>query len=111
MSCIADTIVAFSVCDEDRVHDITEYFESIDQVPPVFLDDDTNPRKYGGTYAIQRTVMVGAYNYLDIDALVQFMESLTWINPEDVQLLIANEHDEPHVFSERLNRKNMKERS
>ena len=106
MSHVSNTIISFSVSDAPRVEDITGYFLGIgEDMPPVWLD---KTKAYGGTKALEKTIMVGAMNYMQIDKLAKFMESLEWYIPEDVQLLVADEHDEPKIFTERLNRENLK---
>jgi hypothetical protein len=102
---VADTIISFSVLDEWRIKDVFDYFAALDypERPPVVVQD----AGCGGRYALQHTMLIGAFNYLDIDALVAFLEGLEWYLPDDVQLLIADEHDEPHIFTERLHRERM----
>jgi len=111
MSYVSNIIISFSVSDEDHVLDIKKFFvETFKDVPPKDLDESTGLAHYGGSKALEKTVMVGAHNYLKIDTLVKFMESLGWFIPEDVQLLVCDENDEPSIFTERLHRENMKPR-
>lgn len=110
MGHVYNVIISFSVSDVDRVQDITRFFkEVLNDSPPVDLDSP-RPVTYGGTKALEKTVMVGAHNYLRLDELVEFMESLGWHIPEDVQLLVDAEDNEPSIFTERLNRDNLKTR-
>ena len=104
MSHIADVIVAFACLDEAHVPRIQAHFTANNFAAPILLDDVLKNTRT----APQRTVLFGAYNYLDIGALVAFLESLEWELPDAVQLLVADEHDEPHVYTERLHRNRLK---
>jgi hypothetical protein len=48
----------------------------------------------GGRKAFQAVVLLGAFNYLDIDDLVNAIAAQRWEAPEDVQLFIKREHDD-----------------
>jgi len=47
----------------------------------------------GGNKAMQVDVFMAAINYLNIDAFVEWFRGVEWQDPECVQLLIKNEHD------------------
>jgi hypothetical protein len=112
MSCDYNIIISFSIADEPRVNAITAYFESLAdcQRAPVWIDDTERlPSKwYGGTRAFGKTLMLGAFHNLDLPKLIAFMESLEWYIPEDVQLLVVYENDDPNIFTDRLNHANLK---
>ena len=48
----------------------------------------------GGGNAMECDVYAGAFNCLEIDKLLEAFHSCTWENPESVQLLIRDQHDE-----------------
>lgn len=48
----------------------------------------------GGDKAMQCDVFIGAINYLDINGFIEVFKSIKWEYPEDIQLLIKDEHDD-----------------
>jgi len=49
------------------------------------------PGWYGGSKHLETGLLVGAYNHLDLAALLAFMQHMRWHDPEDVQLLVKEQ--------------------
>lgn len=63
----------------------------------VSVDDDSLPRGwYGGNKMLETSIAIGAFNYLDLDALVQHLQSLFMICQflSDVQLMIKEQNED-----------------
>lgn len=105
MSHVTDIIIAFSVSDKDRAHDIEGFFAEKGDNPPKLINHDG----HGGNAALQRSVMIGAHNHFNrLPELISFLKGLTWYFPEDVQLLVCFEHADPHTFQEQLGHAKLK---
>lgn len=61
----------------------------------VSVDDEALPRGwYGGSKMVEANIFLGAFNYLDLQALISFMkEQINWVNPECVQLISKEQDD------------------
>src|SRR5262249_51788655 len=58
----------------------------------VSVEDAQLPRGwYGGTKYLEASLAQGAFNHLDLDALVAHLRTIEWPNPEDVQLLVREQ--------------------
>jgi hypothetical protein len=49
------------------------------------------PGWYGGSKHLETGLLVGAYNHLDLAALIAFMQQMQWNDPEDVQLIVKEQ--------------------
>ena len=50
---------------------------------------------YGGGKLLEVNLFIGAYNYLDLDALIDFMKNnIDWDSPASVQVIVKRQHDE-----------------
>jgi len=78
-----------------------------DQPGFVLVDDEKLPRGwYGGTKMLECDLAIGAFNYLDVGALILYLRTLDWPERGDVQLMVK-EQDESNfrlinVFPEEL---------
>lgn len=108
MSHVADMILAFEILDEINIPLIDAYFVALGEKPPIHVQG-TQDR--GGRWAFQHIILAGAYNYLDIPKFVDFLETLEWAEPQYVQLLIKDEHDEPAILTDRIVRERLKSKS
>ena len=50
------------------------------------------PGWYGGRKHLETGLLVGAYNHLDLAALLAFMQQMEWKDPEDVQLIVKEQN-------------------
>jgi hypothetical protein len=62
----------------------------------VSVETESLPKTwYGGSKFLEVNLFIGAYNYLDLNALIVFMRSnIAWESPESVQLIVKGQHDE-----------------
>ena len=54
----------------------------------------------GGNKVMQCDVLMGAFNYMNVDEFITYLNSLNWDNLYGIQLLIKDEHDERFSFWE-----------
>ncbi|WP_027394089.1 hypothetical protein [Aquimarina latercula] len=61
----------------------------------VSINDKTLPDAwYGGTKYMECNIFIGAYNYLNLEKLIDNLKSIEWEDPEDVQLIIKQQNDD-----------------
>ena len=95
MSDVTNVILTYPLWDEERVAAINEFFE--DSRGFLRLEDP----HYGGTKRLECTILVGAFNYLDLPGLVAHVRSLSWrAGPEgrynradQVQMFVQKQDD------------------
>lgn len=57
-------------------------------------DNSLPPCWYGGSKSLECNVFIGAYNYLDVIALLEFMrDEMQWKDPGSVQIIIQGQFD------------------
>jgi hypothetical protein len=95
MSHVADIILTCDLGEEDgddnwpAINHINEYLSSENKGVL------TNIGKHaGGHKALQVEVFGGAFNYLDWEGFAQALRTAPWESPENVVLLVQDEHDE-----------------
>lgn len=64
------------------------------------------PEHYGGTKYLETSLLVGAYNYLPLDKLLDFLYELEWEEPESLQVLVKGEDDD--IFTDHIDRSKVK---
>jgi hypothetical protein len=110
MSYVADTILVFSICEDEhaRLADVNRVLApctcpSGQQFVGNVADFETKAgtSAYGGCKALQTPTFVAAFNYLDIEQFVEGLRTIAWEHPEEVQLLVSNENDEPSHYTQR----------
>jgi hypothetical protein len=58
------------------------------------IKDKNLPKNWhGGSKGFEASVLIGAYNYLSISDLINYMINIKWEYIEDVQLLYKEEGD------------------
>lgn len=98
MSRITNVIILLSASeDEIRIVNELSLFEYKKDVFFIIksIEDKNLPNYwYGGSKGFEASVLIGAYNYLNILDLINYMKNLEWEYIEDVQLLYKEEEDE-----------------
>lgn len=98
MSVVTDVILTTGLSTDVTLSDLNAWFagEHGDAVLHKVDKPDDAPGK-----RIQADIFIGAFNYLDLDALVEHLRGLAWddIDRSDVRLFVQEEHDE-HGFHE-----------
>ena len=61
----------------------------------VSVDNENLPKGwYGGSKLLEVNLFIGAYNYLDLEALIVFMQQqVNWEDPISVQLFAQEQND------------------
>lgn len=49
---------------------------------------------YGGTKALEHSVAVGAFNYLELNNLIAHLNSLDWESRKDVRIMICEQEND-----------------
>jgi hypothetical protein len=49
---------------------------------------------YGGSKSLEADVLIGAFNYLNLQDLIIFLRSIQWDNPPLVQLIVKEQEDD-----------------
>jgi hypothetical protein len=96
MSIVTNIIIATSISEdpEQLAHKFKEFQVNGNPFALVSIDNEALPKAwYGGSKMIEANVFIGAYNHLDLNALISFMrERVSWENPECVQLICKEEN-------------------
>src|SRR4030095_10168300 len=97
MSKVTNIIIATSIS-EDIAYLKTKFEQLKVNGQPynlVSVDNESLPKAwYGGSKFLEANLFLGAYNQLDLDALIVFMkEQIKWDVPESVQLIIKEQDD------------------
>jgi len=95
MSVVSTVIVSIPTLDWDGPAHSALLATDVKEFSPVCsggkLSEGVMRAKWGGTKEPQATLLAGAFNYLDDSALLGFVASLTWVEPENVQVFIKSE--------------------
>lgn len=97
MSKVTNIIIATSISEDITYleNKFKEFSVNGQQYRLVSADSDHLPRAwYGGSKLLEANIFIGAYNYLDLEALIFFMKGhIQWQLPQSVQLIVK-EHDD-----------------
>lgn len=72
MSVVTNVILTYPLWDDQRVEEVNRFFK--EGTGFLRLEDES----YGGTKRLECTVLVGAFNYLDLAGLIEHIRSLSW---------------------------------
>jgi hypothetical protein len=97
MSVVTNLIVSLPLASErdprrwiDRVN---AFFT--DERPLVYVDDPALPSHwYGGSKYLEADLLIGACNYLDLDAFMAHLRGIEWEEPERVQVIVKEQDDD-----------------
>ncbi len=96
MSHVTNLVLSIGVDDRcyGKINQVNQFFREIEK-GLISCDDPSLPRKwYGGTKMLETNLYIGAFNHLDIPALLGHLRSIAWESPSEVQLLIKDQNDE-----------------
>lgn len=101
MSLVTNVILTTFLNDEDAVATVNE---SLKAQPTMSGHDVLHPVHDHGSNrkAMEADVYIGAFNYLDLDGLLQAVRSAPWEWPDYVRVFVQQQDDDG--FSERLGR-------
>lgn len=77
-----------SNCDTMEGHN-AKYYSNLTGIDFKYISDYT-----GGNKAIQCDIFMSAMNYYDIDVALEYLNKIKWENPECVQLMVKDEHED-----------------
>lgn len=99
MSNVTNVIFTPGLLDEDyepdqqRIQKLNEFFT--DQRGFVDADDESLPCGwYGGAKMLEATLLIGAFNYLDLEGLIEHIRGIQWEDPECVQLIVKEQEED-----------------
>jgi hypothetical protein len=104
MSDVTNIILSFSVAEieSSRINEINTFANNGRGFNLVsadfeegrnFMGRENRNRWYGGSKMLETPLFVGAFNNLDINGLVEHLRSLNWEEPENVQLIVQEQHE------------------
>lgn len=97
MSHVSNVILSFSVLEneEQRMQEINKYLLEVENQQFENADFKVGDRFwYGGHKVLETPLWVGAFNYLHIGDLLQFMQGVSWDYPDEVQLIVKDQHSD-----------------
>lgn len=96
MSRVTNLILAFSSGEDDTfvVDQLSKFQHNGKPFSIVSIADKKLPIGwYGGDKYMEAKLYIGAYNYLDLVLLVNHMKSISWQNPEDIQIIVKEQFE------------------
>jgi hypothetical protein len=93
MSVVTNLIFAHHHEEEQLVAQVHDWFKLNAYTEGARLVDINIARLHSG-YVFEQPTLVGAFNHLDLDGFVKFVRSLPWSEPENVQIIVREQHDE-----------------
>lgn len=83
---------------EARTEQINKFFANEDGSPGggfVHVEDKGLPNGwYGGTKFLECELLLGAFNYLNLDKLIAHLRTIQWTFPDNVQLIVKGQDDD-----------------
>ncbi len=113
MSSVTNLMLSFAVGEEEQTiaAQLNSYPNKGRGFLLVSIDDKKLPRGwYGGSKMMETCIYLGACNYLDVDDFIEYLHSIKWKSPEEVQLFAKRQWEDKFVVydlsSEKLNSNN-----
>ena len=97
MSRVSNIILCIEGIDFDadrKCREIHAFFASDDIRGFVSVDDEALPKRwYGGTKYLEADLYIGAFNHIDIEALISHIQGIEWQGPTSVQLMVKEQEE------------------
>lgn len=94
MSLVNNCILSFNIC-EDEDEKIVKINSFFNHKGFVSVDVDFLPCGwYGGTKMLETPLFIAAFNYFSEDEFLNYLKTLDWRYPKDVQLIIKRQDDD-----------------
>jgi hypothetical protein len=89
MSLVTDIVLVLALSDVLNVKHVNEFFRKsrLDDFFPLQRVD----KKAGGDKVMQAIVLLGAYNYFNLEDFKDHLRTIEWYSPEDVRLFVGCE--------------------
>ncbi|MEQ9437802.1 MAG: hypothetical protein RIG62_02095 [Cyclobacteriaceae bacterium] len=101
MSVVTNLIFSFSVGEDEnkmmnQVNSFKYGLQTLNLVSADYIRDTENRRTawYGGGKFLEARLFVGAFNHLDLNEFIDHVKSLDWEEPECVQIIVKEQHDD-----------------
>ena len=97
MSNVTNLLLHIGMLEDEKakIQEVNAYFEQRQVRPLISLDDEHLPRGwYGGDKYLECRLYVGAFNYLYLDEFIEHLKTITWEEPEALQLMVKEERDD-----------------
>jgi len=88
-----------------RIQEVNNYFLQRETRPLISVGDEALPNGwYGGDKYLECHLYLGAFNYLHLNEFISHLKTITFEEPETVQLIVKEQSDDMfriiRVFSE-----------
>lgn len=97
MGVVESCVLGLSILDDDKLDLINEYFKDDKWGGFTSIDDDKifsgKDKWYGGRKFMEHTVAVGAFVGFERREFMTYLSTLTFSNPEDLQLYVMEEEE------------------
>ncbi|UOQ67084.1 hypothetical protein [Hymenobacter volaticus] len=96
MSVVTNLIIAFSTSEgeENIIAQLRRFTHHNSPFYIVSARDEKLPQDwYGGSKRLECSLLIGAYNHLNLNELISFMRTMKWEAPEWAQLIVREEED------------------
>lgn len=84
-------IVGSSLEGQKQKNKINEWLEKNDHLPIKEIDESYENKWLGGEKVFPSFLLVGCFNYLDVDSFTKMLINLEWEYPEMIRILIEND--------------------
>jgi hypothetical protein len=92
VSVVTNLIFAHHHEDDALVAQVHDWFELNAYTEGARLVD-VNDAPLRSHRVFEQHTLVGAFNHFDLDGFVKFVRSLPWAEPENVQIIVREQHD------------------
>lgn len=97
MGRVTNLIMTFSNLEdvEQIIHEMRAFYKTEAGFYITSVKDKSLPQPwYGGTKYLECNILIGAYNYLDLEAFLMFLrKEVNWEAPDLVQLFVKEQED------------------
>lgn len=97
MGHVTNLIIIFSTLESEDVviSKMSNYIVNGNNFNILSVDDESMPQDwYGGTKRLECNVLIGAYNYLDLESFLTFLRTeINWEAPDLVQVFVKEQND------------------
>lgn len=105
MSEVTNLIISFSIEEDEksRINEVNTFFNNGRGFKIIsadfergtnWLGKENRKRWYGGSKMLETPLYIGAFNHLDLEGLILHMKMIDWKEPENVQLILKEQHSE-----------------
>jgi hypothetical protein len=95
MSYVDNVILSWSILEneDERISEINAWMRD-NAGGQQFVDVTAHPEAYGGAKYLETTLLMGAFNYMPEEEFLQFLRTLPWRDPTDVQYIVKRQESD-----------------